>query len=248
MPGVGLAQGAVMSEIFERFCDAEFTADWDHTVARHGDAACYSLMPRSDTQRRFDALYAIFERAASVEPGAKSAIPLVNLSIDFHTVKAVPRRHLRPGRTGRSAAAALRNSGRDPGPARRCGGGDDLGTGASGGGRLGRGGDQHGTPPTTVQRQRERGGVVAVESVCDGWLCDTDPTLRSRPPHGMGPSRPHRRTQRCTSVRTSQPVEELRLPRPPRRPRVLAHLPTRRNRNQLTARAHCDTPSSGSGV
>ena len=26
----GLAQGAVMTEIFERFCDAEFTADWDH--------------------------------------------------------------------------------------------------------------------------------------------------------------------------------------------------------------------------
>ena len=151
-------------------------------------------------------------------------------------------------RTGRSAAAALRNSRRDPGPARRCGGGDDLGAGASGRGRLGRGGDQHGTPPTTVQRQRERGGVVAVESVCDGWVCDTDPTLRSRPPHGMGPSRPHRRTQRCTSVWPSQPVEEHRLPRPPRRPRVLAHLPTRRNRNQLTARAHCDTPSSGSGV
>ena len=29
----GLAQGAVMVEIFERFCDAEFSADWDATVA-----------------------------------------------------------------------------------------------------------------------------------------------------------------------------------------------------------------------
>ncbi|HEX4983176.1 MAG TPA: hypothetical protein VFV63_15835, partial [Ilumatobacteraceae bacterium] len=61
----GLAQGAVMVEILERFCDAEFTADWDATVARHGDAACYTLMPRTDAQRRFDAFYAIFERAAA---------------------------------------------------------------------------------------------------------------------------------------------------------------------------------------
>ena len=39
----GLAQGAVMAEIFERFCDAEFRADWDHTLARYGDAACYCV-------------------------------------------------------------------------------------------------------------------------------------------------------------------------------------------------------------
>jgi hypothetical protein len=83
----GLAQGAVMTEIFERFCDAEFTADWDATVARHGDNACYSLMPRTDAQRRFDAMYAIFERAASVDPDAAGAIPLVNFMIDVPTLE-----------------------------------------------------------------------------------------------------------------------------------------------------------------
>jgi len=83
----GLAQGAVMTEILERFCDAEFTADWEQTLARYGDAACYSLMPRSDTQRRFDAMYAIFERAATVDPDAKGAIPLVNFVIDVPTIK-----------------------------------------------------------------------------------------------------------------------------------------------------------------
>jgi hypothetical protein len=83
----GLAQGAVMIEIFERFCDAEFTADWDTTVARFGDAACYSLMPRSDAQRRFDAIYAIFELAAATDPVAKSAVPLVNLVIDVPTLE-----------------------------------------------------------------------------------------------------------------------------------------------------------------
>ena len=44
-------------------------------------------MPRSDAQRRFDAMYAIFERAATVEPGAKAAIPLVNFVIDVPTLE-----------------------------------------------------------------------------------------------------------------------------------------------------------------
>ena len=101
-PGVGLAQGAVMAEIFERFCDAEFSADWDHTLARFGDAACYSLMPRTDAQRRFDAMYAIFERAATAAPDAKAAVPLVNFVIDVPTLERLPRRNRRHRRTGRS--------------------------------------------------------------------------------------------------------------------------------------------------
>jgi hypothetical protein len=84
----GLAQGAVMVEIFERFCDAEFSADWEATLAKFGDAACYALMPRTDAQRRFDAIYAIFERAAATAPDATAAIPLVNLMIDIPTLEA----------------------------------------------------------------------------------------------------------------------------------------------------------------
>ena len=45
-------------------------------------------MPRTDAQRRFDAMYAIFERAATADPGAKAAIPLVNLVIDVPTLEA----------------------------------------------------------------------------------------------------------------------------------------------------------------
>ena len=58
------------------------------TLARFGDAACYSLMPRSDAQRRFDAMYAIFERAAATSPDATAAVPLVNLMLDVPTLKA----------------------------------------------------------------------------------------------------------------------------------------------------------------
>jgi hypothetical protein len=45
-------------------------------------------MPRSDAQRRFDALYAIFERAAATALDATAAVPLVNLVCDVPTIKA----------------------------------------------------------------------------------------------------------------------------------------------------------------
>jgi hypothetical protein len=45
-------------------------------------------MPRSDAQRRFDAMYAIFERAAATAPDATAAVPLVNLVLDVPTLKA----------------------------------------------------------------------------------------------------------------------------------------------------------------
>ena len=104
----GLAQGAVMTEIFERFCDAEFSADWEQTLARYGDAACYSLMPRSDAQRRFDAMYAIFERAATIEPGAKAAIPLVNWVIDVPTLERLLNGTGDLNAAGRSPSTTLR--------------------------------------------------------------------------------------------------------------------------------------------
>ena len=77
----GLAQGAVMMEIFERFCDAEFTADWDDTLARYGDKACYSLMPRT-----------------------RCAAPVRCDVRDLRT-----RRHRRPRRQGCGAAGQLRH-------------------------------------------------------------------------------------------------------------------------------------------
>jgi hypothetical protein len=85
----GAADGAMMMEIFERFRDAEFHADWDATVARYGDEASAALMPRTDAQRRFDTMRAIFDRAAAQHPDATSSVPLVNLVIDVHTLDAL---------------------------------------------------------------------------------------------------------------------------------------------------------------
>ena len=78
----GAAQFAAMKEVFDRFAQAEFEAEWDDLRARHGDEACPGLLERTESQRRADALAAIFERAASVDPAAKDPEPVVNIVID----------------------------------------------------------------------------------------------------------------------------------------------------------------------
>jgi hypothetical protein len=81
----GDLDGPANQEIFDRFVDAEFRSDWDQTVARYGDKASKSLMPRTDAQRRADALTAIFTKAASTTPGSKAPEPVVNILIDHHS-------------------------------------------------------------------------------------------------------------------------------------------------------------------
>jgi hypothetical protein len=86
----GTGTGAIVREVFDRFVDAEFSADWEATVARHGDRAAFDLMPRTDAQRRHDALVAIFRRAAANQHDASRApLPLVNLVVDVHTLDAL---------------------------------------------------------------------------------------------------------------------------------------------------------------
>lgn len=73
-----------MKEVFDRFAQTEFEAEWDELRARLGDDACPGMLQRTERQRRADALAAIFERAAAAEPGAKSPEPVVNIIIDQH--------------------------------------------------------------------------------------------------------------------------------------------------------------------
>lgn len=82
------AQGVSMDEIFRRFCDAEFQADWDAARAAHGDDTCGALLPRTEAQRRFDALHAIFLAAAAVPADARMPEPVVNVLIDHTTFEA----------------------------------------------------------------------------------------------------------------------------------------------------------------
>jgi hypothetical protein len=88
--GSGVA-GAAMDEIFRRFCSAEWHADWASTKADHGEQACPDLMPRTEAQRRFDAMEAIFRQAAATPPGARLPDPLVNIVVDAETLAGAAR-------------------------------------------------------------------------------------------------------------------------------------------------------------
>ena len=68
-----------MIEIFEQFIGAEFDADCK--TAGPGNP-----LVRTNAQRRFDALYAIFRKAATEDAAAgRSPVPLVNIVIDLTT-------------------------------------------------------------------------------------------------------------------------------------------------------------------
>jgi hypothetical protein len=80
----GTAQGSTMEAIFRAFCDAEFTTDWKAAREIHGDDVCAALLGRTDAQRRFDALHAIFVAAAASGTVAVPD-PLVNIVVDQRT-------------------------------------------------------------------------------------------------------------------------------------------------------------------
>ena len=82
----GTAAGSQMYDILEAFARSEFLADWDRGVAAHGEAMAAHLMERTDPQRRFDALHAIFVTAAGSrgsESGDPGPAPTVNLVVGF---------------------------------------------------------------------------------------------------------------------------------------------------------------------
>ncbi|MCE9621992.1 MAG: hypothetical protein K8R99_06585, partial [Actinomycetia bacterium] len=85
--------GAQLIEIFEQFCRGEFLADWETGVAIHGDAMVPSLMERTDAQRRFDALKAIFG-AAAVSGQSPTGEPVVNLIVGYELFEHHLRRAL----------------------------------------------------------------------------------------------------------------------------------------------------------
>ena len=80
--GGSAEDAAEMIAIFDAAVEAEFQADVTERTRLHGPDAPASLLPRTDAQRRFDALQAIFRRSVSVPAGATPPKPLVNIIID----------------------------------------------------------------------------------------------------------------------------------------------------------------------
>jgi hypothetical protein len=83
--GGPVVQLAEMKELWERFAQAEFLADWEATVAAHGESADVSLMERTGGQRGWDALHRIFLTAAATPGGAQLPEPTLNLTMDVAT-------------------------------------------------------------------------------------------------------------------------------------------------------------------
>ena len=70
---------AMMKKVFDQFVELEFRADVAERTELHGENAPASLLPRTDAQRRFDALVKIFERAASMPTDAVGPQLVLNI-------------------------------------------------------------------------------------------------------------------------------------------------------------------------
>lgn len=81
----GAVDAAVMAEVFDRFLEAEVLHDWGDARATYGDAATKQHLARTDAQRRFDALRAIFDAAAVAPAGGRPPEPSVVIMIDIGT-------------------------------------------------------------------------------------------------------------------------------------------------------------------
>lgn len=81
----GAADGAEIVEIVERFHDAEVLADWEAARELHGDDAGAATLPRTDAQRRADAVLAIFRTAAGAPPGTRLPEPTLVVLADHLT-------------------------------------------------------------------------------------------------------------------------------------------------------------------
>ncbi|MGD9997185.1 MAG: HNH endonuclease signature motif containing protein [Ilumatobacteraceae bacterium] len=85
----GNIDGAQMREIFDRYCQAEYLADWADARDRHGDLASAHDLPRTGRQRAWDALLRIFLDAASTPADAQPPEPVLHVAGDVHTVTDV---------------------------------------------------------------------------------------------------------------------------------------------------------------
>ncbi len=74
------AAGVSMLEVFEQFCRSEFLADWDAGAVKYGEAMAPHLMERTNGQRAFDAIQAIFG-AAAVSAAMPGSEPVINIVV-----------------------------------------------------------------------------------------------------------------------------------------------------------------------
>jgi len=82
--GDGLITAELVA-IQQRFTEIEYRKDLEANRQAHGELADGFALPRTDRQRRFDAMVAIFRAAASTADVGTATEPLVNIVIDATT-------------------------------------------------------------------------------------------------------------------------------------------------------------------
>lgn len=86
--GTGMVT-AEMIGIFQQFVDAEFDVDVAARTAEFGPDAPASKLPRTDAQRRFDAMVQLFRAAVTAPAHGVAPTPVVNLLVGLHTVQRI---------------------------------------------------------------------------------------------------------------------------------------------------------------
>lgn len=81
----GVAAGVQLQEFLDAFAHSEWLADWDQGAVTHGEAMTPALLARSDAQRRFDALLAVFHAAAASTASHAEPAVTVNLVVGYDT-------------------------------------------------------------------------------------------------------------------------------------------------------------------
>jgi hypothetical protein len=80
----GAMQGAFIDDVFGHYISAERLADWEKAKAEHGDEATANHLPRTEAQRRADALWQVFADAAKAD-GSASPVDFVHNVVWSHT-------------------------------------------------------------------------------------------------------------------------------------------------------------------
>lgn len=87
--GGSALEAAEMVEIFDAYVEAEFQDDVAARAERHGDNADFHDLARTDRQRRFDALLAIYRAAAASDGSKLSAGLVLNIVVDAKTFASI---------------------------------------------------------------------------------------------------------------------------------------------------------------
>ena len=84
---------AELEAIFNQALEREFQIDVAERTRLHGPDAPSSFLPRTDAQRRFDAMVSVFRRSVEVPADAKAPTPVVNIVVDQRTLEEALARH-----------------------------------------------------------------------------------------------------------------------------------------------------------